>query len=321
MMVIAELVEALRLLVQGVPGLTTLASAPYLFRPLVMLVVLGVVCAIVGVAVNLRCAEFQAEALVHAVFPGNVAGAVYLGTEGIVPAASLAGVVAAAVLTWVGYRARREASEAGTAVVLTTFFSVGLVLLLAKGDMSGQLEALMFGRLLSATDAKFSQAVLVSVVALVLVALTWKEQVLLAFDQVGAWAGGLRPLALDLLLNMSVAAIVVSSSVAVGTLLAIGYIILPAATGRVLGRSVRSMTLIALGVGVVSAYLGMLAAVAPSPHPVSPQAVVVLIMAVFLVAAVPVRSVLTRVGPWRLTDSPRQAAQDGAGRPEKVVAP
>lgn len=54
MMVIAELVEALRLLVQGVPGLTTLASAPYLFRPLVMLVVLGVVCAIVGVAVNLR---------------------------------------------------------------------------------------------------------------------------------------------------------------------------------------------------------------------------------------------------------------------------
>ena len=312
MMVIAELVEALRLLVQGVPGLTTLASAPYLFRPLVMLVVLGVVCAIVGVAVNLRCAEFQAEALVHAVFPGIVAGAVYLGTEGIVPAASLAGVVAAAVLTWVGYRARREASEAGTAVVLTTFFSVGLVLLLAKGDMSGQLEALMFGRLLSATDAKFSQAVLVSVVALVLVALTWKEQVLLAFDQVGAWAGGLRPLALDLLLNMSVAAIVVSSSVAVGTLLA---------TGRVLGRSVRSMTLIALGVGVVSAYLGMLAAVAPSPHPVSPQAVVVLIMAVFLVAAVPVRSVLTRVGPWRLTDSPRQAAQDGAGRPEKVVAP
>ena len=89
MMVIAELVEALRLLVQGVPGLTTLASAPYLFRPLVMLVVLGVVCAIVGVAVNLRCAEFQAEALVHAVFPGIVAGAVYLGTEGIVPAGAL----------------------------------------------------------------------------------------------------------------------------------------------------------------------------------------------------------------------------------------
>ena len=68
-------VEWLRLLLVHVPGLAPLAAAPYLFRPLLMVLALGAAGAVVGVLVNLRCAEFHAEALVHAVFPGIVVGA------------------------------------------------------------------------------------------------------------------------------------------------------------------------------------------------------------------------------------------------------
>ena len=49
---------------------------------------LGAAGAVVGVLVNLRCAEFHAEALVHAVFPGIVVGAVYRDIETIISAAS-----------------------------------------------------------------------------------------------------------------------------------------------------------------------------------------------------------------------------------------
>ena len=59
-------VEWLRLLLIHVPGLAPLAAAPYLFRPLLMVLALGAAGAVVGVLVNLRCAEFHAEALVHA---------------------------------------------------------------------------------------------------------------------------------------------------------------------------------------------------------------------------------------------------------------
>lgn len=284
---VSAAVEALRLSLVDVPGLQSLAAAPYLFRPLLMVVLLGAVCAVVGTLVNLRTAEFTAEALVHSVFPGIVAGAVYGGIDSIIPAASAVAVLAAAALTWVTHRARRRAaSEAGTAVVLTGFFSVGIILSLAKGDMSGQLEALMFGRLLEVTDRSLTQALLICVLALFMVWLTWKEQVAYAFDAAGARANGSRLLVLDLVLNTAVAAVVVSASTAVGTLLVVGYLVVPGATGRVLAFRVPSMVLVSLAVGVGGGYLGLMVMLAPLPHPVSPQASVALSMtALFLVAA------------------------------------
>lgn len=287
----ADLVESLRHLVAHVPGLAPFASAPYLFRPLLMIVLLGGVCAVVGTLVNLRATEFTAEAMVHAVFPGIVAGAVYGGIDRIVPAAAAVALLAAVALTWVTHRAaRRSASEAGTAVVLTSFFSIGIILSLAKGDMSGQLEALMFGRLLEVTDLRLAQAVLMCLIALAAVAVTWKEQVAYAFDPVGARAGGMRLLILDLVLNMAVAAVVVSASTAVGTLLVIGYLVIPGATGRILAGRVRTMVAISLATGVGGGYIGLLVMIAPLPRPVSPQACVVLVMAAVLLAAAAVRS-------------------------------
>ena len=308
----ADLVEALRLLAARVPGLAPLASAPYLFRPLLMIVLLGGVCAVVGTLVNLRATEFTAEAMVHAVFPGIVAGAVYGGIDRIVPAAGAVAVLAAAVLTWVTHRAtRRSASEAGTAVVLTGFFSIGIILSLAEGDFSGQLEALMFGRLLEVTDLRLAQAVLMCLIALAAVAATWKEQVAYAFDRTGARASGLRLLALDLILNTAIAAAVVSASTAVGILLVIGYLVIPGATARVLASRVRTMVLVAIAVGVGGGYLGMLLMALPgtSDKPISPQATVALVMTGILLIAVGVSTARERLhGLARWAGSVQSAA-------------
>ncbi len=267
------------------PVVSTFASAPYLLRALVLVVVLSLTCALVGTLVNLRCAEFQVEALVHAVFPGIVLGLAWHGSSGIVPTAFVVGLGAAVVLTWIGSRARRESSEAGTAVVLTSFFSAGLVVLLAVGDRSGQLEALMFGRLLEVTDARLVQALVTCAIGAAVVLLTWKEQVCLAFDATAARASGLRPGWLDLVLNIAVAAVVVSGATAVGTLLVIGYVVLPAATGRLLGRSVRSLFLIAAMTGLLSGMVGLVLITVPASRPVSPQATIILVMALVLVTA------------------------------------
>ena len=312
MSLFAQAVEQLRLLATWIPGLQTLAAAPYFFRPLLLVVALGVVCAVVGVLVNLRCAEFSAEALVHAVFPGIVVGAVVGGIDMIIPAAGATAILAAAVLTWISHRAsRRSASEAGTAVLLTGFFSVGIIISLAKGDRSGQLEALMFGRLLEVTDARLAQALAVCLLALVLVAVAWKEQVLYAFDPTGARASGVNLLVLDLLLNAAVAAVVVSASSAVGTLLVIGYLVLPGAAGRVLARRVRGMVALALALGVGGGYLGMMAMILPAPRPVSPQASVALTMiGLFLLAAV-VGRLRARLGA-RAARARRVASSSGA---------
>ena len=298
MTLFSQVLEQLRLAVVNVPGITPLADAPFLFRPLVMVVLLGVVAGVVGVIINLRSAEFSAEAMVHAVFPGIVAGAVYWGINAIIPAASAVAVAAALALTIVSHRSRRgEASEAGTAVVLTSFFSIGLILSLAKGDMSGQLEALMFGRLLEVTDERLAQAFIVCAIALLLIVATWKEQVAYAFDRTGARASGLRLLALDLVLNTAIAAAVVSASTAVGTLLVIGYLVIPGATARILVSRVRSMVVVAIAVGVGGGYLGMLLMTLPETldKPISPQATVALVMTAILLLAVGVAAARERL--------------------------
>ncbi len=294
----SQVLEQLRLAALNVPGLAPLADAPFLFRPLVMVVLLGVVAGVIGVIINLRSAEFSAEAMVHAIFPGIVAGAVYWGINAIIPAASVVAVAAALVLTIVSHRSRRgEASEAGTAVVLTSFFSIGLILSLAKGDMSGQLEALMFGRLLEVTDERLAQALIVCTVALLLIMATWKEQVAYAFDRTGARASGLRLLALDLALNTAIAAAVVSASTAVGTLLVIGYLVIPGTTARILASRVRSMVAVAIAVGVGGGYLGMLLMALPETldKPISPQATVALVMTAILLLAVGVAAARERL--------------------------
>ena len=298
MTLFSQALEQLRLAVVNVPGIAPLADAPFLFRPLVMVVLLGVVAGVIGVIINLRSAEFSAEAMVHAVFPGIVAGAVYWGINAIIPAASVVAVAAALVLTIVSHRSRRgEASEAGTAVVLTSFFSIGLILSLAKGDMSGQLEALMFGRLLEVTDERLAQAFIVCAIALLLIVATWKEQVAYAFDRTGARASGLRLLALDLVLNTAIAAAVVSASTAVGTLLVIGYLVIPGATARILVSRVRSMVAVAIAVGVGGGYLGMLLMALPETldKPISPQATVALVMTAILLLAIGVAAARERL--------------------------
>lgn len=188
-------VENLRIALQDVPGFRTVASAPYMFRPFIMLVFLGIAAGLVGVIVNLRCMEFNAEAMVHSVFPGIVAGALYWGIDNIVPGAAIVAVIVAIALTWLG-RSRRI-NEAGTAIVLISFFGFGIVLSLYKGDMSGQLEALMFGRLLEVSDTRLVQSILVCLIALIAIGVSWRAQIFRAFDRDGAMAAGMNATAVD----------------------------------------------------------------------------------------------------------------------------
>lgn len=247
-----------------------LGVAPFMFRPLVLLIALGAVSGLVGVIVNLRGLEFNAEAMVHSIFPGIVAGAVFGGIDMIIPVAAAFAVVVAVALTLVS---RSHMSEAGVAVVLTSFFSIGVILSLKKGDQSGQLEALMFGRLLEVTDSRLTSALIVCAIALVLIAVTWRQQVFVAFDRFGAKAAGVNVWGIDLTINAAIAAVVVSSASAVGVLLVVGYLVVPGAAARLLTRRVHVMVPIAIAVGCLSGIVGL--ALVPL-GPVSPQAVVAL---------------------------------------------
>ena len=282
---LAELVESLRKILEPIPGFDFIASAPYIFRPFCLLIVLAIASGIVGVFVNLRCAEFNAEALVHGIFPGIVVGALYGGIGQIIPGASICAIFLVAALVWASRS--QKINESIIATVLTTFFALGIVISLKKGDMSGQLEALMFGRLLDVTDDRMTQAMLICLFAIAALVLTWKKQIVVAFDRASAPLMGVNTLFVDIVLNVGIAAVVVSASSAVGVLLVIGYLVIPGASARLVARTVGRMVAVGIAVGIAGVLLGMYAMNLELDHPVSPQAAVALsICAMFVVVLI-----------------------------------
>ena len=266
--------------------------APYLLRPIIVLGLLALAVGPASTLVNLRRAEFSAETMVHGVFPGIVVGMALGGREAIIPGGALCAALIAAALTVASHKQRH--SEATTAVLLTAFFSLGIVISLRIGDMSGQLESLMFGRLLDITPSRLSVSALVLVVATALLALTWRAQVAVAFDREAAHVSGIPVTWIDIAFNAALGAIVVAASTAVGVLLVVGYLVVPGAFGRLLASGPRSMVLLAGACALVGGWAGFGISLLRAPRPLSPQACVAMGVLVCFAAACAIRGIRGR---------------------------
>jgi zinc/manganese transport system permease protein len=275
-------------------------SLPFMARALVVLIVLSLVAGIVGVLVNLRSLEFISDGLTHAVFPGIAIGFIWGGSEGLLIGALIAAVLAAVALTLLVRRA--VSSDAATAIVLTAMFSVGIIVVSRQSDYAGQLEQLLFGRLLTVTPGEVIQTVVVCAVALLLVLATLKEQVFRAFDSTGSAAAGYRSLLLDVILNVAIALVVVAASRAVGNLLVLAVLIVPAAVARLVTVRLEWLFPIAAGVAALAAWLGLALGYAASVGAglnLPSGATVVLVLVAAYVVALTGRQVVDRMRPRR----------------------
>lgn len=205
-------------------------SIPFMARALVVMLVLAVVAGVVGVLVNLRGLEFISDGLTHAVFPGLAIGLAIGGTSGLLPGAAIAALAGALALTWLDRAG--ITSDAAIAIVLTATFSVGVIVVSKSDDYAGELEALLFGRVLTIPPEQVVPLVVVSLVALLAVGLTLKQQLFRAFDARGSRAAGDSQLVLDLVLNAAIALVVVAAAATVGTLLVLALLIVPGAVAR-----------------------------------------------------------------------------------------
>jgi zinc/manganese transport system permease protein len=230
-------------------------SLPFMARALVILVVLSLVAGVVGVLVNLRGLEFISDGLTHAVFPGIAIGFVWGGREGLFAGAIVAAVLTAVVLAVLMRRA--VPIDAAIAIVFTAMFSIGVIVVSRQTNYVGQLEQLLFGRLLTVSVVEVVQTVVICTIALLLVVVTLKEQLFRAFDRAGFAAVGYRPFVLDLVLNVAIALVVVAASSAVGTLLVLGVLIVPGAVARLVTVRLWLLFPVAAGFAAVAAWIGL----------------------------------------------------------------
>ena len=233
-------------------------TVPFMTRALAELALLALICGPVSVFVFARRLSFVSDALTHTVFPGVVIGFLAGGVEGIFAGALIAGVVTAVVLTLLT-RGSALSDDASTAVVLTAMFSIGVALVSRRSSYTNDLTTFLFGRILTVTPRQLAETAVLAVIILGLLLLGARALIFRTFDPAGAAAAGYRIAWLDLGLNLLVALVVVAAVRAVGTILVVALLIVPAAAARMVTFRLLAMAGIGTGLVLLAAYAGLLA--------------------------------------------------------------
>ena len=269
----------------------------FMQRALAAVVVVGVVAAVTGVFVVLRRLAFVGDALTHTVFPGIVLA--FLAGRSILLGALVFGLLSAVALTLLEAN-RRVAVDAALAILLTSFFAFGVVLVSRTRTYTADLSAFLFGRVLAVEPGELAATAAVATVVLLVLFALRKELLLRAFDPEGAAALGYHTVLLDLALNVCVALVVVSGVKAVGTVLTIALVLVPAATARLVTDRVAGMAAVAALLGALGGYVGLVVSYDVSlrwdVRLASGATVVVVLVGFFLaaLASVPLRAALGR---------------------------
>ncbi|MCU0491828.1 MAG: metal ABC transporter permease [Chloroflexaceae bacterium] len=218
-------------------------------------VLVGITCATLGVYVVLRRMAFIGDALSHTILPGLVIS--YLNGWNLSLGALVAGMFTAMGIGWFS---RREAIREDTAigVMFTAMFALG-ILLISTVRSFRDFTHMLFGNVLgvSREDVLLIGAVAVVVVGTLL--LLHKEFELTSFDPNHAQVMGLKADRLRYLLLALLALTVVMSIQVVGVVLTSALLVTPAAAASLVTQRLPRMMLVAIGIAVGSAIVGLFA--------------------------------------------------------------
>lgn len=236
----------------------------FMGRALVEVLLLGTLGAVVGVHVALRRLAFVTDAVQHTVFPG-IAIAYALGWP-LLPGAAVAAGLTVALLVVLTTGRRRIDVDSALALTISSFFAVGVVVVSRRTGYAADLGALLFGRILDVSRAEVVETAVLGGLCLVVLGLVHKELVLLALDRTQAAAQGLPVVLLDAVLYAVTAATVVVAVRAIGTVLVVAFVVTPAATGRLLTKSIPGAMAAGVALATLLGWIGLSASYEASLH-------------------------------------------------------
>jgi manganese/zinc/iron transport system permease protein len=286
-------------------------------------VLVSAACALLGSFLVLRRMAMMADAISHAILPGLVAG--FFLAQGPSLWAGMLGAAVAALATVLAVetlvRSRRVANDAAIGIVFPAMFALGTVvvsryfanvhldadaILYGNIEFSG-LDTLVVGGVALGPQSVWLMGAL-CLINLALVVGLYKELKLSTFDSGLAASLGFAPLALHYLLMAAVSLTAVGAFSAVGAVLAVSLLVVPAATARLLTDRLPRMIALAVLVGALAAVLGFAVAIQIDSSIAGAMATMagVLFAAAFLLA--PERGLVPVA--WRRRQQRRQFALD-----------
>ena len=258
------------------------AEFDFMRRALVGLVALYVSGAPIGVFLMLRRMSLTGDAMAHAILPGAAIG--YLVAGFSLPAMTLGGLAAGmAVALAAGAVARLTVikEDASLAAFYLISLALGVTIISLRGS-AVDLFHVLFGNVLALDNDVLLLLASVATVTLSLLALAYRPLVMECVDpgflRSVSRSGGPVHLAFLSLVVLNL----VAGFHALGTLLAVGLMMLPAAAARFWTADITRLILLASGFGVVAGYAGLVVSYAAGANLPAGPAVILAAGALYL---------------------------------------
>ncbi len=234
------------------------ADYGFMRRALVGCLALAVGCGPVGVLLMLRRMSLMADAMSHAILPGAAVAFLWAGLS--LPAMSLGGFGAGLVVALAAGGVARLTplrEDASFAAFYLISLAAGVLLVSARGNNVDLLHVL-FGTILAVDDVSLIEMAGVATFSITGLAILYRPLVVECFDpgflrSVGG-GGGLAHYGFLVLVVVNL----VAGFQALGTLMAVGLMMLPAAAARFWARELWALAALASILAFVSGYLGLL---------------------------------------------------------------
>jgi zinc/manganese transport system permease protein len=213
----------------------------------------------VGVFLMLRRMSLIGDAMAHAILPGAAIGFLFAGLSLVAMAGGglIAGFVIAVGAGLIA-RSTELKEDASLAALFLISLALGVTIVSLKGTNVDLLHFL-FGSVLAVDDPALLLIVSIASVSLIVLALIWRPLVLECVDpgflRSVSRAGGPAHIAFLGLVVMNL----VGGFQALGTLLSVGIMMLPAVASRFWVRDITAMIVIAIACATLSGFVGLLA--------------------------------------------------------------
>jgi len=198
------------------------------------------------------------DAIAHAVLPGAAVGFIFFGLS--LPAMTIGSFIAAALMAMVANVVTRWTNQKEDAS-FASFYLIALalgVLLISTSGSKVDLLHFLFGSVLAIDAESLLMIAGASTASLVLLAVIWRPLMLECFDPGFLRSVGGRGALVHQLFMLMVVLNLVSAFQALGTLMAVGLLMLPATAARFWSYGVVARSLLAAAIGALSGFFGLL---------------------------------------------------------------
>ena len=237
----------------------------------IIAVLVSLCCSILGVFLVLRKTAMISDAISHSILPGIVVGFFItedLNSPVLILLAALTGMLTVFLVEWI-QKTRLVKEDTSIGIVFPALFSIGIIMITrSAGDVHLDTDAVLLGELAFAPFDRFffndvdlgpkALWVMGSIftVLITLLLLFYKELKISSFDAGLAATLGFSPILIHYLLMFLSSVTIVGAFDAVGSVLVVGFMIVPAAMAYLLTNDLKRMLIISMVAGAVSAIAG-----------------------------------------------------------------